>query len=174
MPPRDDDLRSELLAMAKVDQESRHADAATQRAMGDVDARHTARLRAIVDRCGWPDASLVGEDGSFAAWLLVQHADGDPAFQERCLALMTAAPTGTVAKRNIAYLTDRVRVALGRPQVYGTQLNHRIEDPSQVDERRREAGMETLAEYHRFCAEAEGRRRAAASGASVRRSPSEN
>lgn len=56
------------------------------------DGFHQARLKAIIDRHGWPGKSLVGEDGAQSAWLLVQHADVDLAFQERCLTLMRAAP----------------------------------------------------------------------------------
>jgi len=51
-----------------------------------------------------------------------------------------------------AYLTDRVQVAEGRPQVYGTQFHNAlqplsIEDPARVDERRAEVGLPPLAEY---------------------------
>jgi hypothetical protein len=40
---------------------------------------------------------LVGEDGAHAAWLLAQHADRDPAFQRRCLDLLTQAVAGREA-----------------------------------------------------------------------------
>jgi hypothetical protein len=46
-----------------------------------VDAANTARMKRIVAERGWPGRSLVGDDGAQAAWLLVQHADHDPAFQ---------------------------------------------------------------------------------------------
>ena len=49
--------------------------------VGEVDADNTAWLCGVVDHHGWPGASLVGEDGAQAAWLLVQHADQDPGFQ---------------------------------------------------------------------------------------------
>ena len=56
--------------------------------------------------------------------------------------------------RNIAYLEDRVKVHTGQPQVYGTQFKlidgkfipDEIEDPQQVDERRKEMCMTTLNE----------------------------
>jgi hypothetical protein len=90
------------------------------------------------------------------AWLLVQHADHDRAFQRTCLALLRAQPPEEVDARNIAYLEDRVRVGEGRPQLYGTQFHTNeqgelepfpIEDQNQVDTRRAAVGLSTLAEY---------------------------
>jgi Family of unknown function (DUF6624) len=65
---------------------------------------------------------MVGGDGAHAAWLLARHADQDPAFQRRCLELLTqAVASGEAAKIELAYLTDRV-LAEGKPQEYGTQF----------------------------------------------------
>ena len=94
--------------------------------------------------------------------LLVQHMDADPAFQRHCLELMTAAAArGDVTQANIAYLTDRVLLAEGQPQDYGTQM-HRVgggweprnlADPETVDQRRAAAGLSPLADYVRRMAE---------------------
>ena len=56
-----------------------------------VDADNLAWLKEVVAEVGWPGQSMVGEDGAHAAWLLAQHADQDPAFQLRCLELLTQA-----------------------------------------------------------------------------------
>lgn len=121
-----------------------------------VDERNTARLKEIIAQHGWPGKSLVGEDGAAAAWLLVQHADADPAFQRKCLDLMKPLLTkGEIEKRNFAYLTDRVLLAEGKKQLYGTQFTSKdgqfvpqpIEDEANVDKRRQEMGLEPLAEY---------------------------
>jgi hypothetical protein len=37
--------------------------------------------RVILSTRGWPGWTLAGEDGAAAAWLLAQHADGDPVRQ---------------------------------------------------------------------------------------------
>ncbi len=125
---------------------------------GNVDERNTARMKDIIKQHGWPGKSLVGKDGSHAAWLLVQHADADPEFQNHCLALIaTAQAQGEATAVELAYLTDRVRVAQGKPQVYGTQFRTEngefgpapIEDPDNVDKRRQAIGLGTLAEYAR-------------------------
>jgi hypothetical protein len=86
----------------------------------------------------------------------VQHADHDREFQRQCLQLLQAAvAAGDSRPIELAYLTDRVRVGEGRPQVYGTQLTlvdgelvpQPIEDEAHVDERRGAIGLEPLAEY---------------------------
>ena len=123
---------------------------------GNIDIKHTERMKEIVQLIGWPTVSKVGEDVSVMAWLLVQHADHDVEFQKKCLNLMKTQPEGEVSKRNIAYLEDRVRVNENRPQLYGTQFRgdtketygpKPIENPEHVDERRKEVGMESLEEY---------------------------
>jgi hypothetical protein len=142
-------LRKELLAIEKVDQETR---AAFFKSLGEkaislgevqsirdpallkffleqagkmeaVDEKNRERLKEIVDKHGWPGRSLVGKDGAQAAWLVVQHAVADLAFRKRCLDLIKAAPKGEVEPKHVAYLTDRILVKEKKKQVYGTELN---------------------------------------------------
>lgn len=123
--------------------------------MHGVDAKHTARMKAIVARHGWPLRSMVGDDGAVAAWLLVQHADLDPEFQRRCLELMQAAPPGETNRQNVAYLTDRVLVNEGKKQLYGTQfwlvrgelVPRPIEAEAELDQRRKSVGLSSMNEY---------------------------
>ncbi len=124
--------------------------------MGQVDAENLPWLKDLIARVGWPGRSVAGEDGADAAWLLVQHADRDPAFQRRCLELLTAAAAkGEATDKHVAYLTDRVLLAEGKPQEYGTQVTGRsgqwvpmpLRDPGGVDERRAATSLEPLAEY---------------------------
>ena len=56
--------------------------------MGQVDAADRARLKQIIQRCGWPGFDLVGTDGEGTAFDIVQHSDSDRAFQKRCLPLI--------------------------------------------------------------------------------------
>ena len=126
--------------------------------MDSVDAANTARIGEILDVHGWPGWSLVGTDGSTAAWAIVQHADLQPALQRRGLALLrTAVAAGDASPGDLAYLEDRVLVAAGQPQRYGTQWQTDatgslvprtpIEDPATVDERRADAGLATIEAY---------------------------
>lgn len=132
------------------------SDPAINEELGRVDADNTAWLKAYLSEHGWPPYALVGRSGSQGFWLLAQHADADPQFQEQVLVLLgKAVARGEASGIHLAYLTDRVRVAQGKPQVYGTQfwqvegvLQPRpLEDPDGVDARRGALGMPTLAEY---------------------------
>lgn len=141
-------LRRELLALADKDQRAHDA----EREIEAVEREITVRMREIVAKVGWPTKSMVGSDGSSAAWLLVQHADHDLAFQRACLEKMEPlVQSGEAAGKDFAYLWDRVAVSEGRPQRYGTQLDgddvFPLEDPGHVDARRKALGMSTLAEY---------------------------
>jgi hypothetical protein len=91
-----------------------------------VDQVNTEWLKGIVAAEGWPTISRVGAPASQQAWLLVQHADADPAFQLKVLRLMEPLTgTGEVSKPNYAYLYDRVMLKLVGKQRYGTQMTCR-------------------------------------------------
>lgn len=161
----DESLRRELLKMVKEDQDARKAilktpspDAPARRKITVIDRKNTARLKEIVNKHGWPGKSLVGDDGAHAAWLLVQHADRDHEFQKRCLTLLQrAVKTREASAADLAYLTDRVLVAEKKKQIYGTQFRtvdgkmkpYPIADEKNVDSRRKEVGLPTLAEYRK-------------------------
>lgn len=115
-------------------------------------------LKAIVKKYGFPNFDLVGTDGSHSFWLLMQHQDQHPEFQEEVLALMkTEMDNGKASTTNYAYLLDRVRVNTGKQQVYGTQMRlnadgtsyepNNLEEPTNVNERRKSVGLGTIEEY---------------------------
>ena len=124
--------------------------------MEAVHRANAARLREIVAAHGWPGTPLVGAFGAQAAWLIAQHAIGEPAFMRECrdqLALAVAA--GAAPAWQLAYLEDRIRVFEGKPQRYGTQLREGadgrpepcpIDEPERVEFLRAEAGLPPLAE----------------------------
>jgi hypothetical protein len=120
-----------------------------------IDGDNTKWLMHVVDEHGWPTITMVGKDGANAAWLLVQHADHNVKFQRKCLDLMTKLPKDEVSRPELAYLTDRVLLAEGKKQIYGTQFSdddgkfrpRPLEDEVNVDKRRAEVGLEPLADY---------------------------
>jgi hypothetical protein len=154
-------LCAELLWMAHRDQTARKAwfDSTKSHTVENlkhfiqIDLSNTRRMKQIISQFGWPGQSMVGERGCEAAWLLIQHADHDPPFQKQCFILLERAVENNDAPASLlAYLTDRIRVHEGKPQVYGTQLHANlkpfpIEDETHVDERRMKAGLQPLADY---------------------------
>jgi hypothetical protein len=156
-------LLQQLIAMAEEDQRVRAELAATGELfagyaprMAQVHARHAHALEAIIDQHGWPGKSLVGEAGARAAWLILQHAIGLPAFQRRCLPLLQQAVSQNEADPiQVAHLEDRICFFERRPQRYGTQFDWdehgqlspwTLADPERVDEHRRAVGLGPLAE----------------------------
>lgn len=157
------ELRAELERMRRRDDATRIRlmesgelfDGYSER-MERVHLENAARLEEILDEHGWPTTSLVGEEGAEAAWLIVQHAISRPNLQRRCLGLLIeAVAEGEAPAWQVAYLTDRIRVNEGRPQIYGTQLDWNeegelvpqpIEAAAEVDKRRAEVGLLPLAE----------------------------
>jgi hypothetical protein len=144
-------LRVELISMAERDGS----------AGLPTDERHGDRLWEILDdyEC-WPGRRLVDDDGEEAAWILAQRAVFDPGLQRRCLEMLEmAVACGDAPPAHYALLLDRVRMADGKDQVYGSQFVRTddersvapwpIEDAENVDERRRRVGLTPLAEQAR-------------------------
>jgi len=113
---------------------------------------NTARLKDLVKQHGWPTLGMVGNDAAQGAWLIVQHADEDRAWQRQALGLMEAlVSVGEVCKSDVAYLRDRRDMETGR-QRYGTQGRCVAKDewapfqtvePEHLDERRKSMDMTT-------------------------------
>lgn len=159
-------LRDELFAMEAEDIRVR-AELLEEGALGDgynprmraVHERNAARLKEIIAAHGWPGRSLVGRDGSHAAWRIVQHVIGDAEFQRSCVpAIERAITNGEAPLAQLAFLVDRIRYFEGKPQIYGTQFDWdangelnpwQIEDPEHVDQRRQRAGLNSIADRTR-------------------------
>ncbi len=157
--PTEPRLRERLLEMARIDQQARDGDWSPPmiEKMLAVDAANLPEIRRIVaDHGGLLRARQVGADGVAAAWLLVQHADGDADFQRQVLGgIMPLVESGEVSAHDFVLLTDRVLVNAGKPQRYGSQLAavggkwqpKPMEAPEQVDQRRAAVGQMPLADY---------------------------
>lgn len=124
--------------------------------MKAVHEKNNARIKEIINQYGWPGFSLVGKEGSMAAWLVVQHAVLDTDFMEKCLPLLQdAINQGEAEGWCLAYLQDRVLTMSGSPQIYGTQHDIDengiayplpIEDLEKVETLRKEVGLEPLSD----------------------------
>ena len=130
----DDELRRELLEMRAEDRRVRQELAESGELGGSyvprmeaVHIRNAGRLRELIAAHGWPDEAMADKDGAEAAWIIVQHAIGEPDFQREMLPLLQAcANVKSVPLWHAAYLEDRISMYEGRPQRYGTQW---IDDP---------------------------------------------
>ena len=137
------------------------------RVFNEIDPPHTAELKRILEarRWKWITRTEFGDEVSEAAWLLVQHADRDPAFQKKILGIMEKLPETEVFKRDAAYLFDRVAVKTNAPQRYATQWDCDGATPvvqgpeldlEAVEKRRAAIGLEPLDEYKKgfvdYCA----------------------
>ncbi len=156
-------IRDELLRRAEKDQAIRNqliSGGSGPQVIAElrrVDKENRLWLEPLVEKHGWLGTSKVGKDGAHAAWLLVQHADQDPGFQRQCLDRMSALGNEEVNLTNVAYLTDRVLLAEGKPQRYGTQFSMQdgkltmqpCEDLEKLNQRRRSVGLTTIEEYRK-------------------------
>jgi hypothetical protein len=157
------EIRRRLLRLERVDTTLRgpataggFSDTALIEKLDRLTGAGMAWLREVVLEHGWPGWKLVGARAARVACRLVQHASGDLDFRKHCLELVReAANNGDMPRRDIAYLTDVLRLAEGLPQLYGTKFDragdrlepYPIDDPEEVDARRAALGMEPLARY---------------------------
>lgn len=145
------DIAKELIAMGIEDQQmitDVQQKPLSERKWGEQHEQHFLRVKQIISEIGWPTVAKVGISASNTAWLLVQHMDEHLDFQKECLSLMQ---TEGASNSEIAYLTDRIRVNSGQPQLYGTQyypneqgkmVLRPIENEEKLLERRKELGLD--------------------------------
>lgn len=158
-------LQKELLATAKEDQDIRkqliakgmkNPDPGVIFKMLAVDMKNQLRLKQIIAKHGWPSRKMIGTNGVQAAFIILQHANRDTAFQESMLPdLKKSYEAGDIRGNHLAMLTDRILVGEGKPQLYGTQANmvdgqpvfNEIKDPKNLDKRRASLGLRPHAKY---------------------------
>jgi hypothetical protein len=127
-----------------------------------LDRQNTDDLKELLKKYSWFTISQFGKKADGNAWLLVQHADHDPEFQQEVLAkLEKLYPAGETRPANYAYLYDRLAASWHDPtkrrlQRFGTQGQCTgpgkweplpMEEPERVDERRASVGLPPLKEY---------------------------
>lgn len=132
-----------------------HHDSVARKDVRKIDSANLVFIKQVLNTNGYPSISSVGENASEAVFLLCQHADKDLKFQKTVLEMMKKLnSTSDVDKAHLAYLTDRVMVAEKGQQLYGTQFMngnklYPIVDSANVDKRRAEMGLGTIADYQK-------------------------
>ncbi len=158
------EVRHELVAMKDLDQylnqlvvdrDEKARESGFSARKERITKANSKRIEEIFEDIGYPTSALVGDEASDAFWLLTQHSDHKPQFQEKVIqALKPLVIAGEARSDSLAYLTDRVRINTDRLQVYGTQVEFELalgkakpkplENPESVDQRRAEVGLGPL------------------------------
>ena len=168
------ELLSTLQVRVDRDQEARRRlltspnDPRVREQAAEIDDQNLSWLLAQLRSHGMPTAEQVGEHGLQLAWLLVQHADADPKLQELALGEFEKRyRSGEFSADSLAKLTDRVLLAKGKSQRYGTQFDwfsgrfdlKGILKIDEIDAHRAELGLMPLSDYACFMTSALQRRR---------------
>ncbi len=121
-----------------------------------MDSLNLLKVTAILDEHGWLGPDVIGTKGSSTLFLVMQNADETT--RERYLPMMReAAKNGAVTGLNLALMEDQLALSQGKRQIYGTQIGRDpetqayfvlpLEDPDNVDKKREELGLSTMATY---------------------------
>jgi hypothetical protein len=124
--------------------------------INEKDSINLITVKKILDQYGWLGADVVGTQGNSTLFLVIQHSN--QATQEKYLPIMQeAVKNGKADASDLALLEDRVALAQGKRQLYGSQIGRDpdtnlyivlpLEDPENVDKRRASMRLGPLAEY---------------------------
>jgi hypothetical protein len=107
-------------------------------------------LRRQIATHGWFDIRRFGKAADQAAWLMIQHADGDPNYQAYIVSLLASkVHSGDTNPQNYAFLNDHIAVRAGAPQTFATQMEcvngawlaPNVIAPKDLDARRASVGL---------------------------------
>ncbi|MCL1035670.1 hypothetical protein L2750_00660 [Shewanella submarina] len=168
------ELQKELIEMGLKDQEIRNeiGKSGWQNPsrelldkLSEIDKLNTAKLKLIIKEHSWLTKDLVGVEGIGAAFLIIQHSP-DIAFKAEMLPCLERSYLNDegITGQEVALLTDRVLIAQGKKQIYGTQVDlidgkvvfKPIKDEANVDKRRADMKMPPLDFYLKLMEEMYG------------------
>lgn len=124
--------------------------------MAKIDRINKIKIRSILNSYGWVERSKIGQKASSGIFYAVQHTD--LVFIEKFFPMLKAlAEAGEAKKTEFATMQDRILMWRGKRQIYGTQCTESlrldgklvvwpIEDPSNVNNRRKEMGFDLSVE----------------------------
>jgi hypothetical protein len=167
--PYTQEMKDNLKRMYKEDQEIQKVvyDRSNQRIKDSINNRREEifmnNYKTVLNyfnQSGFPGIKENDATTSFNFWLITQHCDNDVNFQARVLKeLKVQLKKKNVNPRNYAYLYDRVMKNKGKKQLYGTQMEMKIdsitkkqklypiENENELNVRRKSMGLEPIEEY---------------------------
>ena len=124
--------------------------------MAEIDLRNQRQMKIILQKYGWLEKSKIGEKAAEGIFYVVQHTDLEtirkyfPEFKK-------LSERGEASTRLCAMMEDRMLMWEGRKQIYGSQASNvlradksyaiwPIENPSEVNLRRKKAGFPNTVE----------------------------
>jgi hypothetical protein len=124
--------------------------------INEKDSINLIKIQKILDEKGWLGSKVIGNQGNSTLFLVIQHSPLE--VQEKYLPMMRdAVKNGKANSSSLALLEDRVALRKGGKQIYGSQIGRDHEtgeyfvspliDPENVDKRRAEVGLGTIADY---------------------------
>ncbi|MEN2490219.1 DUF6624 domain-containing protein [Flavobacterium sp. B11] len=152
----DQEIRGEFMNVYRAAKPDKKKIDSIGKIMQRKDSINLIKVTKILDEKGWLGKNVVGSQGNQTLFLVIQHADLE--YQQKYLPMMReAVKNGNANPGNLAYLEDRVALREGKKQIYGSQssMNKKTNkirispmiDPDNVDKRRAEVGLGTMAEY---------------------------
>lgn len=118
-------------------------------------------LDSIIQESGWPKISEVGKHGSVSAFLIIQHSEY--AIQKKYFHyLKKAVKQNEAYPKDLALLTDRIRLHEKKKQIYGSQISwdpvtqkeyfdySKLKKPAYVNKRRKSVGLGPIEDYVKF------------------------
>ncbi|WDF63832.1 DUF6624 domain-containing protein [Flavobacterium sp. KACC 22763] len=152
----DQEIRGEFMNVYRAAKPDKKKIDSIGKIMGEKDSINLIKVMKILDERGWLGKNVVGSQGNQTLFLVIQHADLE--YQQKYLPMMReAVKNGNANPGNLAYLEDRVALREGKKQIYGSQSSKNKKtgkiciapmiDPDNVDKRRAEVGLGTMADY---------------------------
>ena len=126
------------------------------REAGRIAEENGEKLDSLISLHGWPRQNLVGQEQARAAALVILYSNVK--FQKKYVSeIEKGVEYGEIPGWYLAGITDKILIADGEKQLYGTQYLYNdstqsyeiapIENEAEVDKRRMELGMEALDDY---------------------------
>lgn len=115
-----------------------------------VDHRNQEWVISILEKCGMPSKEEVGPKQMNAVWIALQHSQAK-IMKKYFPFIEEAVARGDLDKEKFALMKDRILMSEGKAQIYGSQIRngklYKLEDPTTVNKRREEMGMESIEKY---------------------------